>query len=614
MEYLPAVDFFGSHLHWYVNHKKKLYTRLGGILSLLSILICAPLFIILIKELINRNNPQTTENDYSNNEFKKIKFREKKIYIPWSIGDYNTHQVNFTGWIYPIVYYYYGERDIKSNTMISNYKILNYTLCKETNLKNVNYFLDDTLNFDTFYCIDMDDLLMGGDWFHDFVYYIEIDFYLCEDGVNIGTEGKKCTDYDKLIENIGYNNAWHIEIYYPEIQFKPKNKNNPMEIFYNAHFYNFNKLDIKVERLYLKEYTMIDDQGWIFNDKKNYSLWGYDKFEYDSYSKTQDGKDIITDFTSSKMYSLVIYINKNSKIYTRQYTKLLNSIGNILSVIHGIFVFFRFFSQFFTEAYQDKEIINNIFVQKYLMKDKYKKINIMTKNKNYSSNLGDLIRKNIIISDPKLNEKKNLYKSSEHLTIFSRKDNVKPIMIKKAEQSKFVSKLEIPKNFNNINSNQNFQKSRSDNKSNLNLNISNSNADNSNIKICSKEKSLMSLKKKNRKKNAELSWNNFELYKIQSYMKDEYKKDNNINNKPFKRFSSIDFNFPYYLYLLNIFNKSFGVSRSCFVNQKFLDSWEYMINVFDITEFIKMQTNIDLINKLIFELKSTDENNNIWEI
>ena len=116
---------------------------------------------------------------------------------------------------------------------------------------------------------------------------------------------------------------------------------------------------------------------------------------------------------------------------------------------------------------------------------------------------------------------------------------------------------------------------------------------------------------KKRKSNAKFKLKNFDLNKIKIYMQNEYKKDK--NNKPLK-FSSIDFNFPYYLYLLNIFNKSFGITRSCFVNHKFLESWEYMINVFDVTEFIKMQTNISLINKILFELKSENENNNISEI
>ena len=598
MEYLPAFDFFGSYLHWYVNHKKKVYTRLGGIFSIISIFICIFILVILLKELIDRKNPQITENDNPNSEYKKIKFGEKKIYIPWTIGDYHNHQVNFNGWIYPIIYYFNEKRE---------YKLINYTLCSETNLKNVDYFLDDSLNFDTLYCIDMDDLVMGGDWFHDSVYYIEMDFYLCENGVNVGSKGNKCTDYNKLMEYIGHDNAWHIEIYYPEIQFKPANKNNPMEIFYSVHFYNFNKLNTKVERLYLKEYTMIDDQGWIFENKKNYSLWGFDKLEYESYSISKDG-DFITDFTSSKIYSLIIYINKNSKVYTRQYTKLIDAIGNILSIINGIFTFFKFFSQFFTEAYQDKEIVNNVFVQKYFMSEKYNKINKIVKYKNYSSNLGYLMKKKILISDPKIDDRKNLFKSSENLTILSQKDNdIKPIMIKKDEKSKFAPKLYTPKN-NNRNPRQSIQKSNLDDKNSKKIDISYSNVDNSNIKICAKRKSLMNLIENKKQKNVEFNLKNCELNKIKNYMKNDYKKDNN----QLKKFSSIDFIFPYYLYLLNIFNKSFGITKSCFANRKFLESWEYMINVFDVTEFIKMQTNIALINKILFELKTEDENNNYF--
>ena len=609
MDYLPAFDFFGAYLHWYVNHKKKLYTRLGGILSIISISICATIFFILFKKLIERKNPQITEDDYPNSEFKKIKFGEEKIYIPWSIGDYHSHEVNFTGWIYPIVYYFYGERDIKTNSMPFNYKILKYTLCNETNLKNVNYFDDGSVNFDTLYCIDMDDLIMGGDWFHDFVYHIQMDFYLCEDGVNMGTEGKKCTDYDELMEYIGNDNSWHIEIYYPEIQIKPRNKKNPMEIFYSTHFYNFNKLNTKVERLYLKEYTMIDDQGWIFENKKNYSLWGFDKFEHDFYSRSQDGKDFITDFTSSKIYSLVIYLNRNSKIYTRQYTKLLDAIGNILSVINGIFVFFKFFSQFFTEAYQDKEIINNIFVQRYFMNEKYNRINKMVKNQNFTSYLGNLIQKSVI-SDPKINMKNGISKSTEYLNILSQNDNnIKPITVKKNAKSKLVFRSDIPNNSINKSIRKIIHKSKPASTSPKKLNTSNSNVDNSNIRICEKRKNLISPIQN--KKIDEFNLKNLELDKILIYMKNDYKKDK--NNKQSKKFSSIDFNFPYYLYLLNIFNKSFG-TKSCFVNHKFLESWEYMISVFDVTEFIKMQTNIDLINKILFKLNNDGGNINISEV
>ena len=82
MEILRSLDFFGSYLHWYVNQKKKVYTRLGGILSVISIVICFIVLVYLLSGIIKRKNPQTTEEEQSINEYKIIKFGEENIYIP----------------------------------------------------------------------------------------------------------------------------------------------------------------------------------------------------------------------------------------------------------------------------------------------------------------------------------------------------------------------------------------------------------------------------------------------------------------------------------------------------------------------------------------------------
>ncbi len=157
-----------------------------------------------------------------------------------------------------------------------------------------------------------------------------------------------------------------MELYYPEIHFKPKNKNEPMQIYYTTHFYNFNQFNTKVERFYLKEFTLIDDNGWVFESKTNSSLWGYDRMDTDAYSKNLNNyeKDFITDFSSSKIYSFVIYVNRNKKVFTRKYDKLFDTLGNIISLVNGIFTLFRYISQFFTEASQDRDIVNNVFLKK----------------------------------------------------------------------------------------------------------------------------------------------------------------------------------------------------------------------------------------------------------
>ena len=601
MNLLISLDFFGSYLHWYVNHQKKVYTRLGGVLTIISFSICIMVLIFLFTDFLNRENPNTTSNDILSNEFKKIYFNQEKIFIPWTIRDYNSYKINFTGLIYPVVYYFYREKNKKTKNISFDYKILNYTLCNKTNLKNINYFKNSYVDLGELYCIEWDNLIMGGKWAYDFLYHIRIDFFLCEDGVNFGTEGKKCTDFDELTKYIGDNNEWHIEIYYPEIQFNPRNKNNPMEIFYNNHYYNFNILNTKIERIYLKEFTMIDDQGWIFGNKKNLTFWGFEKLESDSYIRSKYLNNSFSNSSSSRIYSLVIYLSSNSKIYTRKYTKLLDALGNILSIISGIFTSFKILSQFFTEANKDKDIVNNIFVQKYFINEKYNKCNNKIRLKE-SFNLENIIHRD---SNQRLNS--NIYKNikpiktiiASKITLMKRNDVVIPALLSMKEQ-KLKKKSNKINNFESSISNKIISKSiKINQKSGRYLErtqqnkIGNNSIDNSNIKIGLKMRS-----------NLGLNIKNFQLEQIKDYMTKSMKRrgSQQLNN-----FNSKDFNFPYYLYLLNIFNKSFCVNRMCCINHQFRDAWKYVIEVFDVMKFIELQTNIDLINKILFELKIEKE-------
>ena len=586
MNVLKSIDFFGSFFHWYAKRQKKLYTNLGGILTIFSIIICGTLLAILFNDCLGRKNPQVTENEEINVEFKKIKFGEEKIYIPWTIADYKFRKVNITDWIYPVIYYFSSERDNETNLLLYKQKTLNYKYCNETNLKNINYNINKNVNFDEMFCIDMEDIIMGGDWFHDFIYNVKIDFFLCEDGADFGIKGKKCTDYDKLIENIGYGNELHVEIHYPEIIFKSENKEEPLQIFYNSHLYSFNKLNTKIERLYLKEFSLTDDKGWIFKDIKESRLWGYDKIVSDSYLRTSD---FIPGFNSSKIYSLTIYINRNTKVFTRKYKKLLDALGDTLSIVNCIFIIFKYSSQFFTEASQDKNILETLFIEKNSMEEKYNKFNNSNKKiilLNNQNNFDSFVRQNFFDKKQK-NEVIDVNNINPLNLII---DNINEINVKK-KQDKFdlLSKFTAtPKNATKIN-----KKLNMNNNSLAKFNLNNSS--NSNIKVDLQKKGMF-----NFKSNNEFSKKHFD--KLKSGFKKSLEKEKKIIDK--KKFS-----FPYYLYLLNIFNKIFAMNDMCCSNHKFTDAWKSFIDVFDIVNYIQMLSNVDLVNKILFEMKNATEIN-----
>ena len=162
MEYIKYMDIFVAKFSFYIEKRRKYYTFFGGCFSILALIICLVTFISLSRDDFNFKNPQTTTNSVPSAGYKKIKFGEEKIYIPWRLIDYDQHFVNHTDILYPVVNYRYGEKDEKGVIPLTT-QLLEYRLCNETRMVNLDknkFYFDLPLN--EVYCFKMEDLLMGG--------------------------------------------------------------------------------------------------------------------------------------------------------------------------------------------------------------------------------------------------------------------------------------------------------------------------------------------------------------------------------------------------------------------------------------------------------------------
>ena len=187
---LKFIDLYGTDFNFYSDKRRKYYTPLGGVLTLISLTIGLLIFLYInIDDIIHKNLISTIST--SKEPYRKVKFLEEKIWIPWRIRDYHSNTMNFTGIFYPIVYYYHSSRANPSESLDLSYDILNYTLCNETSMaNNTDSFILD-IELDKLYCIEMDNLNMGGGWDADFIYYIEFDLFRCDGGI----------DYDEIMKN-----------------------------------------------------------------------------------------------------------------------------------------------------------------------------------------------------------------------------------------------------------------------------------------------------------------------------------------------------------------------------------------------------------------------------
>ena len=79
-EIIKYCDFFGTKYHFYTDGKPKLYTMLGGILSVISIIICLLVFFCITSDDIFRKTPTVTTSSIPSEGYHKIKFGKKKIF------------------------------------------------------------------------------------------------------------------------------------------------------------------------------------------------------------------------------------------------------------------------------------------------------------------------------------------------------------------------------------------------------------------------------------------------------------------------------------------------------------------------------------------------------
>ena len=342
---LKYFDLFGTKCSFFVEKTPKLYSVIGGILSIMNICFCFLIFLYASLDDFLRMNPTVSISSIQPSYHQKIKFGEEKIWIPWRIKDYSNHFVNHTNLFYPFVYNYYSIRKSYGTGFEFRVKQLNYTLCNQTSFMNKSeiFYIDSSL--DELYCIQMDDVIVGGDWTSDYISYIEFDLYLCKGGINYDINNPDCTRYENISNYLGKNNSLAMSLYYPIVQFKSNETINPMEVIYRERLYHISRYSNKIDRIFLQKNILKDDLGWLTNNYNVTSYWGLNSFTGDSYTIGKE-KDLMNEGSTSRVYSFNIYIEPTINTYYRSYKKIYIILSESIPLIYIISFVFKLIAKF----------------------------------------------------------------------------------------------------------------------------------------------------------------------------------------------------------------------------------------------------------------------------
>ena len=634
-EFLKYIDCFGTKFNFYTDKNRKFYTPLGGIFSLLSLFFGILIFIFFNVDDFSHTDPITSTSVKRQN-YSRIKFGEEKIWIPWRIRDYNNRKVNHKDLFYPIIYYYKGIKNQKNQAMELSYKLLNYRLCNETSMVNKSELYMINISLEDIYCIDMEDLLMGGSWESNFINYIEFDLYICKDGIDYNETNIKCSSYEKIKNESKNNNSFEIEFFYPLVYFQPMNKRTPIFVSYSSYFYHFSRYTNKIDRLYLQKYTLNDDTGWISKKEKIYAFWGSSSLSGDCYA-TGDKRDLMNEGSSSRLYSLNIYLNSDIVCYNRSYKKLFLIIANRFPIINVVCIFFSFIAKVFKVSSGNKKLTELLFENLKEKTPKTNKINnepfnvlkIKSKNniqsvkkfasinKNLSNtnlsqmNLiqngnGNNINKSIIGNNTNNNtndiSSSFIHLSPQHcsrkkINIDVKEKRRNSIDFKNSNFKFFKRVKNHENNLSNIFSNNSFN-----NKINLNYGPVGVNNNNININIHNNLRNYESNLSEDFSPKHQSSKLNNSKKKINNDTKSNNQKPSRII-KSKKNFVKVKL-FPYKYYLCSIFIKNVDPQKkSFFFTKKFINVYNFICQLFDVSSYLMLQKEFQIIKNFLIRGK-----------
>ena len=584
MEFLKYCDFFDVKFHFYINGKAANNSRFGGSMNLLFFISCIFTFLIYSLDDIKKLNPISSKSEIPGAEIRVVNLQNSKIWIPWRMVTYEEKFVDHRGILHPIVSLIEGHWN-NSFGMNLTYHTLNYKLCNETSMANKTdeYKIDVPLN--ELFCIEDDNIPWGGSWLGDILYYVEVNLFLCEGGINFNASDPRCTKMSDLLEH--RNTSWLFEFYFPVVQFQPTNYDIPMAVIYRSYYYRLSTYANKVERIYIQENILSDDRSLFINSWENSSYWGVDNNLYGDTYFMPGENDPLVKSTSSRLYSLVIYMDQGFKFYTRSYKKIFPIFSDIFPILNFLYVIFKRITGRVKLTFAKRNAAELLF-ENYQIK--YNRLNFSSRKNLDNENALDINKNNYNKIYSYTVNKKNLSKTNQ---IGNDHNHSSFFMFNNEFRKNVDIKISSPKELNN---NNNVTEKRpsyikfNNNKNEIGQNLNSSNDQNIlealNRKEIRRKQSVIELKR-----------NSFVI----DFSKLENKNKSYESKKRHKKEL-----FPlYYFFMDYFFDKMVNPKGFCKINKNYFVVYRFMGKVFDISSHILLFKNLSILKTLF--LNSSNE-------
>lgn len=418
---MKNIDIFGEPMKIKLNNQFFIQTGIGGILTLLTILLVLIFTWFIGRDIIYKEKPISYVQTDMFEKFLNINITKNNF--PFSFTMTDDDNVPLVDFSYLTIKFYsveYVLDEISDSFTLKNKTEIPTRFCKYEDfpLLTEKQFENTQLGLTLCPNIENYSFNLYGYWNEEKISYLQISIEGCKNNTNSNLICKTNHEIKQYIADTGSN----LNIYYIGTKVLINNNTHPIEFLTSASYKYVIPEYYKKSTFKIQTENILTDNGFVFNSNENLEF----------FKMIEEFTDIrLIDEEAYQLLVFEIFSSNISDTYNRRYVKVADIIASLGGIFKVFNVVFLYLNTIFSQVEKNISIVNEVFVL----------------NKKFVENEVE-----------RLNNAKEKPKFNRNDTIRSDAKNKKPL-------KNFVNKNKIHESISDINynNNNNFNKTRIEN-------------------------------------------------------------------------------------------------------------------------------------------------------
>jgi hypothetical protein len=355
------LDFFGVNFNFLIDGKEKYQTSLGAVISIFTAVIFVALFFGFGLDIFERKMPKVSINS-SVGQYHYPTLNNKNFTYAYRLEDSYNMLINDTS-KYRTFYTNYHYSLENETWILGDFNIMEGRLCNSFPEFEEKQLLFN-ISLEGWYCIDFDQMKLGGFYTTDSVYGIAIHTIHCSNAT--GPKSFKCEEggsLDNMTNHLTSSGVYWADLSQAILPSMDNYENPIMQTLINKYEMLNTKLT-KSRKSFYQITKIYNDIGWFLENNFENSFLSLSDSQPDFTFKDEVNQDIL--------FSHYIYLGNKTDTYKRSYIKF----QEIMAAIGGFSRIITFFISFFYSI-NVKLLRNFILINKLINDDEWSKSSII---------------------------------------------------------------------------------------------------------------------------------------------------------------------------------------------------------------------------------------------